>query len=417
MLKRGHAPAFKPLLEPARYKGAYGGRGSGKSHFFAEELVLRCVDDPTMRVVCVREVQRSLDQSVKKLLEDKIEAMGFGACFEVRAGEIRVLDERGRKRGLIIFQGMQDHTAASIKSLEGYRIAWVEEAQSLSKRSLELLTPTLRAPGAEIWFSWNPDLPSDPVDAFMRGPGVADDPEVICVGVTYNDNPWFRDTSLLADKARDQRRDPDKYKHVWLGGYDDKGEARVFRNWTVREFEAPAGAQHRLGADWGFATDPTVLVRCHLEARQLFVDYEAWLVGCEIDHTPALFDSVPESRRFFITADSARPELVSYMQRSGFPKIVAAIKGPGSLEDGIEFLKSYDIVVHPRCKHVIEELSTYSYRTDRQSGAILSELEDRRNHTIDALRYACEGARRAGPVRPPKRERREAMGAQGWMAG
>jgi phage terminase large subunit len=279
------------------------------------------------------------------------------------------------------------------------------------------LTPTLRAPGAEIWFSWNPSLPSDPVDAFMRGPGVEDDPDIACVRVTFEDNPWFGKTSLAADMARDAKRDPDKHAHVWLGGYDEKGEARVFRNWTVRDFEAPAEAQHRFGADWGFAADPTVLVRCHLEGRQLFVDYEAWMVGCEIDNTPALFDALPGSRRFIITADSARPELVSYMQRNGFPKIVSAIKGPGSLEDGVEFLKSYDIVVHPRCAHVIEELTAYSWRTDRLSGAVLSELEDRRNHTIDALRYACEGARRAVKPRSAERARREPVTQLGWMAG
>lgn len=411
------AAAFEPLLAKARYKGAFGGRGSGKSHFFAEQLVAACVAEPSVRAVCVREVQRSLDQSVKKLLEDKIAQLQVGDHFEVRATEIHVLDKARRRSGLITFQGMQDHTAASIKSLEGYRIAWVEEAQSLSKRSLELLTPTLRAPGAEIWFSWNPGLPSDPVDAFMRAPGADEDPDIVCVAVTFADNPWFAETSLAADMARDRRRDPDKHAHVWLGGYDRKGEARVFRNWTVREFDAPADAQHRFGADWGYAADPTVLVRCHLEGRQLFVDYEAWMVGCEIDNTPSLFDSLPESRRFIITADCARPELVSYMQRHGFPKIVPAIKGPGSLEDGIEFLKSYDIVVHPRCQHVIEELETYSWRTDRLSGAVLGELEDRRNHTIDALRYACEGARRAGVARPPQRERAEPAGSLGWMAG
>jgi hypothetical protein len=182
------ARAFAPLLKAARYKGAYGGRGSGKSHFFAELLIERCLARPATRAVCVREVQRSLDQSVKALLAQKIAAMGVSRGFSVLESEIHVLDDTGERRGRIIFQGMQNHTAESVKSLEGFDIAWVEEAQALSARSLALLTPTLRAPGAEIWFSWNPRRADDPVDAFMRGPGAAEDPDIACVAVNWHHN-------------------------------------------------------------------------------------------------------------------------------------------------------------------------------------------------------------------------------------
>ena len=383
--------AFAPLLEPGRYKGAHGGRGSGKSHFFAEMLVARCLRAKT-DAVCVREIQKSLKQSVKKLIEGKIEAMGVSDQFEVLETEIR-----GPHGGLIIFQGMQNHTADSIKSLEDYDIGWVEEAQSLSERSLTLLRPTIRKPGSELWFSWNPSLETDPVDKLLRGDVLP--PGAIVVRANYSDNPRLP-AELLAEMEFDRRRDPEKYAHVWLGEYQRNSEARVFRNWTVEEFEAPVDAVHRFGADWGFAIDPTVLVRCHIIGRKLYVDYEAYMVGCEIDNTPALFDSVPDSRRYMITADSARPETVSFMQRNGFPKIVPAIKGAGSIEDGVEFLKSYDIVVHPRCQHVIDELSLYSYKVDKLTDAVLPQLDDKSNHTIDALRYACEGARRAGKATP-----------------
>lgn len=392
--------AYLPLLTEARYKGAFGGRGSGKSHFFAERLVEECVADPTTRAVCVREIQRSLDQSVKQLVADKIEALGVEDYFEILDSEIHVLDDEGQRAGLIIFQGMQNHTAASIKSLEGYRIAWVEEAQSLSHRSLNLLTPTLRVAGAEIWFSWNPDKDTDPVDVFMRGEGSDEDPDIIAIEVNYHDNPWFSETSLAADMERDRRRDPDKYAHVWLGGYNRNSEARVFKNWRVEEFEAPKDATHRFGADWGFAVDPTVLVRGHIVGRTLYIDQEAYAVGCEIDHTPALFDKLDGSRKWTIRADSARPETVSYMQRQGF-KIIPAIKGPGSVEDGIEFLKSYDIVVHPRCTHTVDELTLYSFKRDPLTNEILPVLEDKDNHVIDALRYMLEGLRRAAkPAKP-----------------
>ena len=156
-------------------------------------------------------------------------------------------------------------------------------------------------------------------------------------------------------------------------------------------------------ADWGFSVDPSVLVRCRLDGRRLYIDYEAYMVGCEIDQLPDLFDRVPDSRRWFITADSARPETISYMQKHGYPKINAAIKGAKSLEEGIEFLKTFDIVVHPRCIHTIDELETYSYKTDSLTNEILPILEDKRNHVIDALRYACEGVRKASLLNKPRR--------------
>lgn len=397
--------AFAPLLEPGRYKGAHGGRGSGKSHFFAEMLVARCLRSK-VDAVCVREIQKSLKQSVKKLIEGKIQAMGVSDQFEVLETEIR-----GPHGGLIIFQGMQNHTADSIKSLEDYDIGWVEEAQSLSERSLTLLRPTIRKPGSELWFSWNPDKETDPVDALLRGDVLPTG--AIVVRANYNDNPRLP-AELVAEMEFDKRRDPEKYAHVWLGEYQRNSEARVFRNWSVEEFEAPVDAVHRFGADWGFSIDPTVLVRCHIVGRKLYVDYEAYMVGCEIDNTPALFDSVPESRRYLITADSARPETVSYMQRNGFPKIVPAIKGQGSVEDGVEFLRSFDIVVHPRCQHVIDELTLYSYKVDKLTDAILPQLDDKSNHTIDALRYACEGARRAGKPEPDNNYE-EQGGEFSWM--
>lgn len=378
---------FLPLLEPARYKGVHGGRGSGKSHFFAEMLVERCVLEKT-DAVCIRENQKSLDQSVKKLIESKIEVLNAGYYFEVQDAKIK-----STSGGLIIFQGMQNHTAESIKSLEGFDIAWVEEAQTLSQKSLDMLRPTIRKPGSELWFSWNPRQANDPVDALLRGE--TPPPNATVVEANYFDNPWFGETALVPEMEYDRSRDPDKYAHVWLGTYQKNSETRVFRNWRIEDFTRPDGAVYRLGADWGFSVDPSVLVRCSIENNAIYVDYEAYQVGCEIVNLPELFMSVPEAERWPITADSARPETISYMQKHGFPRIVAAIKGARSLEEGVEFLKSYDIIVHPRCKHTIDELTMYSYRTDPLTGQILPMLQDKDNHIIDALRYACEGARRA----------------------
>jgi len=382
---------FEPFLAPARYKGAYGGRGSGKSHAFAAYIVVRCVRERT-DVVCLREVQRSLKQSVKKLIENKIEALGVGHHFEVQHDRIK-----GRNGSIIIFEGLANHTAESIKSLEGFDIAWFEEAQVASQRSLDLLRPTIRKPGSEILFTWNPRLSNDPVETLLRGP--TPPPGTVVHEVNFADNPWFPDV-LKDEMEYDKRRDPDKYAHIWLGEYVRNSEARVFRNWSIEEFEAPPGAIHRFGADWGFASDPTVLVRCHIIGRKLYVDYEAYQIGCEIADTPSLFLSIPEAEKWPMVADSARPETISHMRRNGFPKIQAAVKGPKSVDEGVEWLKSFDIIVHPRCKHTIDELTMYSYKADRLTGQILPILSDKDNHVIDALRYACEGARRVSSQKP-----------------
>ena len=402
------AKVFQPLLAPARYKAAYGGRGSGKSHFFGdlwlEENVAEKLD-----VVCLRETLKSLEFSVKKLLESKIEKFNAGAYFDVQ--DKRIFSTQG---GVTIFEGMQNHTADSIKSLEGFDRAWFAEAQRASEKSLTLLRPTLRKPGSQLWFDWNPDLPTDPIDKLLRSEIKPTGAVVVCAN--FLDNPWFPD-ELREEMEFDKRRDPDKYAHVWLGKYIQNSAARVFKNWVIDEFERPAGTIHRLGADWGFSVDPSVLIRSDIEAKRLYVDYEAYMVGCEIDFLPELFMTVPDAEKWPITADSARPETISYMQRHGFPKIMPAVKGAKSLEEGVEFLKSFDIIVHPRCKHLVDELTLYKYKVDPLTELVLPVLEDKDNHVIDALRYACEGARRAlAGKRKPVKPSTAPVGGD-WMGG
>lgn len=356
-----------------------------------------------MRILCCREIQQSIRDSVKRLLDDKIAACGFGSFFESTNTEIR-----GANGSHFVFGGLRSNPD-SIKSLEGIDIAWVEEASRVSARSLEILIPTIRKPGSEIWFTWNPDLPTDPVDDMFRGNSPrsmelkakgtwAKDPRADAREVNFDDNPWFPDV-LREELEWDKRRDPDKYAHIWLGEYRRNSEARVFHNWRVESFETPADvARFYYGADFGFSVDPTVLVRCYIKDRHLFVDHEAWSVKCETIDTPALFDKVPSSRLWPITADSSDPQTISHLSKHGFPKIGHAHKGPGSIEEGINFLKSYDIIVHPRCRHVIDELTLYSYEIDQHTGEVLPKLADKKNHTIDALRYAIEKVRRTPPL-------------------
>jgi phage terminase large subunit len=211
--------ALAPLLQPARYKAAYGGRGGAKSHFFAEQLVLRCYAAKT-RAVCIREVQNTIRESVRQLLIDKIQALGLGSFFDPKEGEIR-----GRNGSLIVFKGMQTYNAENIKSLEDFDIAWVEEAQTFSEKSLRLLRPTIRKDGSEIWFSWNPRHDTDAVDKFFRG-GAKPTGSIVCP-VNWYDNPWFPQV-LVDEKDQDYANDPEMAEHVWGGGYEIITEAAYY---------------------------------------------------------------------------------------------------------------------------------------------------------------------------------------------
>lgn len=319
------------------------------------------------------------------MLDDEIERLGLSSFYESTENEIR-----GKNGSLFIFAGLRGNSA-SVKSMEGITRCWVEEAQTISQSSLNDLVPTIRAEGSEIWFTYNPKFETDPVDVMFKADELP--PSTILLHVNWQDNPWFPDV-LRSEMEYDKRRDMDKYLHIWEGQYQTSSESRVFKNWTIEEFDVNPEWIMRQGADWGFSVDPSVLVQCSIVGRKLYVPYEAYMVGCEIDALPNLFLTVPGAEKWVITADSARPETISYMQKHGFPKVMAAVKGARSLEEGVQFLQSFDIVVHPRCKHLIDELTLYSYKRDKLTDLVLPMLEDKDNHVIDALRYACEAARR-----------------------
>lgn len=219
------ARAFRPFLEPARYKGAHGGRGSGKTHFFGGLGVEEMFTRPT-RLVCIREVQKDLKESSMQLMKDKISAHGLGQSFGVVGGEIR-----GPNESLCIFRGMQTYNADSIKSLEGYDRAWVAEAQSLSQRSLDLLRPTIRKTGSEMWFDWNPESEYDPIDIFLRGPNAPDD--AIVRRVNWSDNPWFPGV-LRKDMDRDRKADAAKAAHIWDGDYQQAPKGAYYADLLAR---------------------------------------------------------------------------------------------------------------------------------------------------------------------------------------
>lgn len=382
---------FLPLLQPSRYKGCHGGRGSGKSMFFAELMIEEALSNPGYKAVCIREVQKSIQFSVKELLVEKIKKFGVERMFDVQD---KIIKTPGG--GLIIFQGMQSHNSDSIKSLQGFDRFWAEEASALSTVSLRKLRPTLRARNSQFWASWNPESPKDAIDEFLRSPSIEGNKDFCVVKANWQDNPWFPQ-ELELERQIDLKRNKDDYAHIWEGAYLSRSDALVFKNWSVEEFDSPEDAVYLYGADFGYK-DPATLVRLRVDdkARKIYIDHEAYKVNCPIDKLPDLYKTVPGAERGSIRADSSRPDTIRYLRENGFPKIVPSTKGPNSIKEGVEFLQSYDIVIHKRCKYTIQEFSMYKYKIDPKTEEILNEFEDKENHILDPARYAIEIIRKNG---------------------
>lgn len=358
----------KWVFTKKRYKGLKGGRGSGKSWAAGNYVVAKIMTNPDLFIVCIREIQKALKYSAKKLLEDTIRSLKLSHYFDITNTEIK------RKNGLgkIVFTGMQDHTADSIKSLEGVDLVWIEEAQSISKHSMELLIPTIRKDDAELIFTWNPILEDNPVELLFN-----DNPDSICEFINYEDNP-FCPQVLINEAERLREKDPELYAHIWLGDFRNVSDAIVFsKYYVVKEFEPQWDWNGPyLGADFGFSQDPTAAVECWINNNNLYIYLEAGKVGLEIDDTPAyISERIPNFKKNNSRWDNARPESISLIKRYGLPLARPCEKGKGSVEDGIEHMKSYDnIFIHPNCKETIREFRLYSYKIDSMSGDILPLL-------------------------------------------
>ena len=369
------------LFEPWRFKGSFGGRGGSKTWDFARALLIQAVQG-RKRILCAREIQNSIKTSVYQVLRDQIAALGLDKYYTQLKDELRC-DLTGSE---FFFKGLRSNIA-EIKGIEGLDIVWVEEAEKVSQESLDYLVPTVRKAGSEIWCSWNPEDEGSPIDLLFK----QQRPDLKVVNVNYWDNLYFPDV-LRDEMDYCKRTDYDRYLWIWEGKYRKQSDALIFKGKFVEEdFDTPKDAHFLFGADWGFSVDPTALVRGFTREKKLYLDYEAYAIGCDIDKTPDLFRQVPGSEQAKIVADSARPETISYMRQHGFPRIEHAKKGPNSVEDGIQFLRSFEqIVIHPRCKHTLEEFKSYSFKIDKQSGEPTAIPEDKNNHVIDSLRYMCE---------------------------
>ena len=425
------AEVFAPLLLPSRYKGAHGGRGSGKSHFFAERMVTRAMCEPGFRGVCIREIQRSLEQSAKRLIEDKIITHGLSSRFEILRDQIKTPGG-----GAIIFQGMQDHTAESVKSLEGFDVAWTEEAQSLSQRSLTLLRPTIRKTGSELWFSWNRSRKTDPVDKLLTGDGAPTGSVV--VNANWRDNPWFP-AELEQERLDDQRDRPDTYDHIWEGDYAKVTEGAYYaKSLTLARAE---GRIARLAPDplmtyraiWdiggtGAKADATAIWICQYVGRELwFLDYyEArgqplsahvhWLRSngyghalCILPHDGSTQDRVHDA------------SFEGSLKRAGFEVKVIPNQGRGAAMMRIQAARD----LFGRCwfdeiktEHGLAALGGYHEKRDEVRNIGLGPDHDEWSHGADAFGLAAVAYQEPGKrVRTPQEARQRNYGSTptSWM--
>lgn len=366
-----------------RYVVLYGGRGSAKSWSIATFLVIQSINKKS-RILCVREVQSSIKDSVHKLLCDTIERYNLEEYFVIQRDSIKSVT--GSE---FFFKGLWNNSN-DIKSTEGIDYCWIEEAHAVSKVSLDTLFPTVRKKDSQIIISYNPTNDDDPIHASLTIPAQKKEREdVELIPINYSGNPHFPDV-LREEMEWDKKVDYDKYLHKWEGQCIAHSEAQIFHGkWGIKDFELPYGAKFFYGADWGFG-DPLAVSRLAVKDNILYVCEEAYGVKVEITDYPSFFDSIPDIRKNKIIADSSRPESISFMQGKGF-FIIPSKKGKGSVEDGITRLKGFEkIIVHPRCKHSIEELRFYCYKVDKRTGIISTIPEDKNNHLIDSWRYATE---------------------------
>jgi phage terminase large subunit len=382
------------LQENIRHKVLYGGRGSGKTENIARALIVLAMKpnllftDSKIDILCAREYQTTIQDSVHKVLKEVIYLHGLNGLFKITDNYIQCI-LNGSK---FIFKGIANDPY-QIKSLQGIKIVWIEEAEKVSNESWEILTPTIRTPQSEIWVSFNPREKKDPTyKRFIEEPM----PNTKAMLVNYYDNPFFESSPIYNEMLYDKQYRPEVYSNKWLGNVKQLSEALIFKDkYEVREFETLDLSQvyenrFFFGMDFGFSQDPNALIRAFIKDQTLFVDYEAGGINIEIKNMPKMMELIPEIRKWIITADNARPETINYLQGEGF-NIEPCSKGKGSVEDGIEFLKSFKkIIIHPKCKNLIEEFSFYSYKTDKITGDILPIIVDKYNHYIDALRYAME---------------------------
>lgn len=398
-----------PLFEHGkwRYKVLYGGRGSGKSYSAARALLILGAQRP-IRVLCAREFQNSITESVHFLLRQEISSLGLDANYTVTNSSII-----GKNGTEFIFKGIRMNID-SIKSMAGITHVWIEEAHTISKLSWDILIPTIREPDSEIWVTFNPSQEDDPTYTMFVGKdgNPLDRDDAYIAKVNWDQNPWFPDV-LKKEKDYLYKVNPELAEHVWGGRCRSHSDAQIFRGkWSVADFDiSPTWDGPYYGADFGFSNDPSTLLEIYLDVpnHKVMIRRASFRHRMEIDHMPAWYESFPGIRNHVIRGDSARPETISFLNRHGF-HVEAAEKWTGSVEDGVEWLRSWTIVIHTEAAEdgidpvtqqkygMKTEAMNYSYKVDRLTQDVLTDIVDSYNHGWDAVRYGLDPIIRSGNI-------------------
>lgn len=377
------------LFQPARYKVAYGGRGGIKSWSFARALLIKGAHS-CLRVLCAREFQNSIKESVHQLLCDQIKLINLQDYYPNPSNN----EIKGVTGTEFIFAGLKQNVT-KIKSTEGIDICWVEEAEKVSENSWQVLIPTIRKEGSEIWISFNPHEERDPTyKRFIvnRDEILREFSDSVIMETSWRDNPWLP-KELETEKNYLARVDKDAYDHVWDGQVQKRSSAQVMRGKCVLDSFVPGQDWNGpyYGIDWGFSTDPVTLIKMWIYDNRLYIEEEFWGLEVELDDLPKKFDTISGAKEHTARADNSRPETIRHLQRHGYPRIEATSKWPGSVEDGISFLRAFEkIVIHPRCVHTDEESRTYKHKVDSLTGDVLPDIVDKNNNCWDAIRYGLD---------------------------
>lgn len=368
---------FQFLFEPYKYKIMYSGRGCSKSWSIARALIVFSLQNKH-RILCTREFQTSIKDSVHKIICDQISLLKLDSYFKITNDGITTIN--GSE---FIFKGIRRDPLA-IKSMEGITICWAEESETMSKQSWDILIPTIfRRDGSELWISFNPcDEDAPTYKRFITNP--PDSAKVVFL--TYEDNPWFPD-GLREEMEHCRKTDIDAYNHIWLGHCRLISDALILNDKYIIDIVKPQTDWNGpfIGVDFGFAQDPSTMIKCWVYDNILYIEKEVYVKNKPSrDLGPHFLNLIPESHKYKIRADCARPETIEELKtRGGLPGIQSCKKWTGSIEDGISFLRSFDkIIIDPNCKHTIEEFRTYSYKVDKLSGDILPDIKQGNDHCI-----------------------------------
>ena len=388
-------PVFLPPRGSAPYRGAYGGRGSGKSQTAALIAAVWGYAEP-LRILCTRELQVSIKDSFHRELRDAINRTPWlSAHYEVGVDYLR-----GRNGTEFIFRGLR-HNTSSIKSLAGIDLTIVEEAEDVPEQSwLDLEATVFRNDKSELWAVWNPRTEGSPVDKRLRQKRPHN---ALVAEINWQDNPFFPAGLDVLRRRQIEMLDQATYAHIWDGVYLENSNTQVLGNkCATREFEPQSDWNGPyFGGDFGFSQDPTFAVEVWVFDGRIWIRREAQRIGLELDDTASfVLERIPGFDREVSRWDSARPESISFLKRHGLPRIEGVQKGKGSVEDGIQFLRSFkEIVIHPDCTEMQKEARLYSYKLDRLTGDVTSTIVDAHNHGWDAVRYAIAPMikRRADP--------------------